>query len=412
MNWVIDPGSDLRCAHEQASQSEAAVKSLLLTLISRATETPRLCSEVAPIVRDALEAAGLTVEEHFPQSGNQERFPILLGWAGQRSTKPDILLCAHLDTSPAGEGWSRNPYGEEHDGFIFGRGSVVSKSDVAVFIHAASAAHVAMGGKEDISLVVAITSDEGSGGEYGAAYILEELGLRPRVAVFAGVSDVVTIAHNGCVQVKILLVGASCHQSLLQPREDAMRHATTICAALYAVSDEIAGRCSAIPGISSPTLNITKVVGGHGFGMSPRVVEIWVDRRVIPDESVNAARDELLDRILSLRSMTDVRTEVDVVRIAEPMRPSKSQDHFVQLLQNEAYVAFGKTLRAQGSTLYTDARWFSNAGIPTVMYGAGEADIKVSGANGNDERIPERCLREATVILARAIVRYCANQQQ
>ena len=95
--------------------------------------------------------------------------------------------------------------------------------------------------------------------------------------------------------------------------------------------------------------------------------------------------------------------------MAEPMRPVESAKTLVRILQNEAELAFGKTLKAQGSTLYTDARWFSTAGIPTVMFGAGEADIKISGANGSDERIPKRCLREGVVILARTLVRYCSQ---
>ena len=95
--------------------------------------------------------------------------------------------------------------------------------------------------------------------------------------------------------------------------------------------------------------------------------------------------------------------------MAEPMRPVESAKAFVKLLQGEAEMAFDKKLNVQGSTLYTDARWFSSAGIPTVMFGAGEADIKLSGANGSNERIPKRCLREGVAILARAIVRYCSE---
>lgn len=79
MNWVTDPSaSDLRYAHELAAQSEAAVKSLLLKLLSRSTETPRLCSEVAPIVRDAIAAAGQQVRENQNQSGMSLHMMVLI----------------------------------------------------------------------------------------------------------------------------------------------------------------------------------------------------------------------------------------------------------------------------------------------------------------------------------------------
>ncbi|MGE0008346.1 MAG: M20 family metallopeptidase [Parvibaculaceae bacterium] len=398
---------DIGAVHGLAAQSEAGIEALLLALLAHATDSLEGCRKAVPIVRDALASAGLDVEVHSSGGAGAPHFPILVGWCGRRTVTPDMLLCAHLDTSPPGQGWSRNPLGEDSGEFIFGRGAVVSKSDVAVFIHAVKAARQFLKDLPDVSVAVAITCDEGSGGDHGAAHLLEPLGLRPRMAVFAGVSDAVTIAHNGCVQLKIKLTGTACHQSLVPRREDAMRHATAICESLYAHADELAARPGSIPGLAHPTLNVTRVTAGSAFGMSPRDVEIWVDRRVLPDEELDAARDEVLSRITALAAQTDVRTEVSVVRMAEPMRPADSAKAFVRLLQDEAELAFGKTLEAQGSTLYTDARWFSNAGIATVMFGAGEADVKTSGANGSNERIPKRCLREGAVILARTIVRYC-----
>jgi acetylornithine deacetylase/succinyl-diaminopimelate desuccinylase-like protein len=401
--------TDVATVHDLALASEASIESLLFALLSQATDSLDGCRQAIPVVHQALASAGLSVDVHFAPAPGTGGFPILIGWSGPRCISPDIILCAHLDTSPPGLGWSRNPLGEDHEEFVFGRGAVVSKSDIAVFIHAAKAARQGLKDLPHVSIAVAITCDEGSGGCYGAAYLLGALGLRPRMAVFAGVSDVVTVAHNGCVQLKVKLTGTACHQSLLPSREDAMRHTTAICESLYAQADELMARPSAIPGLAHPTLNITKVVGGSAYGMSPRDVEIWIDRRVVPDEQLDSARDEIVSRIRALQVKTDVKTEIEVVRMAEPMRPVESAKTLVRILQNEAELAFGKTLKAQGSTLYTDARWFSTAGIPTVMFGAGEADIKISGANGSDERIPKRCLREGVVILARTLVRYCSQ---
>ena len=401
--------SDTVTVHDVALQSETEIESLLLALLSYPTDSLEGCRRAMPLIKEALANAGLAVESHSCGFAEEQSFPILIGWLGQRSARPDLLLCAHLDTSPPGSGWSRNPLGEDYDGFIFGRGAVVSKSDIAVFIYAAKAARQFLQDLTDVSIAVAVTCDEGSGGDHGAAYLLDSLKLRPRMAILAGVSDVITIAHNGCVQLKVKLTGTACHQSLVPAREDAMRHATAICASLYAHADELAQRRSSIFGLAHPTLNVTKITGGSAFGMSPRDVEIWIDRRVNPDEDINVVRDDIISHIASLQTHTDVQMDIDIIRLAEPMRPSESVTAFVRLLQNEAKLAFGKSLEAQGSPLYTDARWFSNAGIPTIMFGAGESDIKVSGANGSDERVPKRCLREAVVILASALVNYCSG---
>jgi acetylornithine deacetylase/succinyl-diaminopimelate desuccinylase-like protein len=147
-------------------------------------------------------------------------------------------------------------------------------------------------------------------------------------------------------------------------------------------------------------------VGGTVFGMAPGEVEIWIDRRVTPDETLEDAKVEL-DQLLSDASWgPGTAVSGETVRLAEPMRPSPGQEPFVKILTEESQAVTGLVPPRSVSTLYTDARWFSNAGFPTIMYGAGESDITISRANGGDERVPEQCLGDATAILARAITRY------
>lgn len=191
-----------------------------------------------------------------------------------------------------------------------------------------------------------------------------------------------------------------------------MRRAAALCGDIYALADRLTLHPSATPGTTAPTLNITRIFGGTEFGMAPREVEIWIDRRVTPDEQLDAARDELLDVIDKKTTKSTTLLTHKVVRMAEPMRPSEKQHHFAKLLSEEAQAAYGKRLINAGSALYTDARWYSNADIPTIMYGAGESDIRVSGANGIDERVPEACLEQATVILARAMARFISERRQ
>ena len=50
---------------------------------------------------------------------------------------PTIALNAHGDVVPPGEGWTRDPYGAEIvDGWMYGRGVAVSKSDIATYAFA------------------------------------------------------------------------------------------------------------------------------------------------------------------------------------------------------------------------------------------------------------------------------------
>lgn len=398
-------------AQECAAANHDRIVDLVAALVRQPTFEPRQCGAATRLTAEAMREAGFAVDEYAPRNPAGETLPVVIGWLGPRTDQPDILLCAHIDTSPPGNGWTRDPFGAEcAQGFLFGRGAVVSKSDAAGFIHAAAAAHAQLP-PGNHSIAVAITSDEGSGGYFGAAYILDELRLRPAMAIFPGVTDVATIAHNGCVQAKIRISGTACHQSLLPPEEDAMRHATLLCGDLYRLADRLAARRSATAGVPGPTLNVTRIAGGTEFGMAPRDVEIWIDRRVTPEEELDQVRMEIIEMIENQPGPGRTRLSYEVVRLAEPMRPAENQQHFVRLLGEEAQAAYGKRLAVLGSTLYTDARWFSNAGIPTLMYGAGEADIQLSGANGIDERVPLECLRQAPAILARAITRFILERQ-
>src|SRR5690606_20239577 len=50
---------------------------------------------------------------------------------------PTIALNAHGDVVPPGEGWTHDPYGAEIvDGWMYGRGVAVSKSDFATYVFA------------------------------------------------------------------------------------------------------------------------------------------------------------------------------------------------------------------------------------------------------------------------------------
>ena len=53
---------------------------------------------------------------------------------------PTILLNAHGDVVPPGEGWTKNPYGGDiENGFIYGRASAVSKCDFSTYTFAVRA---------------------------------------------------------------------------------------------------------------------------------------------------------------------------------------------------------------------------------------------------------------------------------
>src|SRR3546814_15010637 len=90
---------------------------------------------------------------------------------------PVIALNAHGDVVSPGAGWTKDPYGAEIvDGWMYGRGVAVSKSDFATYAYAllaldaAAEAGAALRGAVELHL----TYDEEAGGEVGPRWRLEQ----------------------------------------------------------------------------------------------------------------------------------------------------------------------------------------------------------------------------------------------
>ena len=60
----------------------------------------------------------------------------------------------------------------------------------------------------------------------------------------------------------------------------------------------------------------------------------------------------------------------------------------------------GETVGTVGVPLYTDARLYSEAGIPTAMYGAGPHSVVEANGHRADERLALDDLRKATKVVA------------
>ena len=85
---------------------------------------------------------------------------------------PTIALNAHGDVVPPGDGWTHDPYGAEIvDGWMFGRGAAVSKSDYATYTFALRALQ-ASGMDLNGTVELHFTYDEETGGITGPGWLL------------------------------------------------------------------------------------------------------------------------------------------------------------------------------------------------------------------------------------------------
>ncbi len=317
---------------------------------------------------------------------------------------PTVLLNAHGDVVPPGEGWSHDPYGGAIvDGVIYGRAAAVSKCDFSTYTFAMRALEaVARPVKGSVELL--FTYDEEFGGEIGPAWLLRHKIIAPDLMVAAGFSYQVITAHNGCLQMEVTVHGKMAHAAIPDSGVDAIHAAVQILQALYAQNAIYKQVSSQVEGITHPYLNVGMFEGGTNTNVVPGRASFKLDRRMIPEENP-AEVEATLHRIIhdAAKAIPGVTVEIRRLLLANAMRPLPGNKPLVDALQKHGEQVFGEKIPALGTPLYTDVRLFCEAGIPGVIYGAGPRTVRESNAKRADEQLVLEDLRRATKVIARSL---------
>jgi len=347
----------------------------------------------------AHEVPAATVREHGLQSITNLVVQRRYGSGGRV-----VALNAHGDVVPPGEGWTHDPYGGEVvDGRLYGRAAAVSKCDFTTFTFAVRALE-ALGAPLAGGVDLLFTYDEEFGGELGPAWLLERGLTKPDLEIAAGFSYQVVTAHNGCLQLEITVHGKMGHAAVPETAVDALQAANRILTALYAENEVLKKTRSAVRGIHHGYVNVGQIAGGTNTNVVPGKVVLKVDRRMIPEEDpvvVEAGLRALIERAAA--GQPGITVDIRRMLLAHAMKPLAGNAPLVDALCTHASALFGEPVEAMGTPLYTDARLFSERGIPAVIYGAGPRTVLESNAKRADEHIVLEDLRRATKVVARTL---------
>jgi len=185
---------------------------------------------------------------------------------------------------------------------------------------------------------------------------------------------------------------------------DALDAATRILTALYASREQLKARRSNTTGISHPTLNVGLIEGGINTNVVPDRVTFRIDRRIIPEEAPAAAEAELRALIEAAAvECPGIRVEIRRILLSLPLVKLPGAQRLTQALQKHGEQFFGTPIAEHGVPLYTDARHYTAAGIPTVLYGAGPRTLAEANGHGADEKLRLEDLRRATKTVAAAL---------
>ena len=369
---------------------------------------PGDCAAHAERAAHLLEAMGLTVERH-PVPADLVRANGMVSATNlivrhRFGDGPTVALNAHGDVVPPGEGWSRDPYGAEVvDGWMYGRGVAVSKSDFATYAYALLALEKA--GLNRGTVELHLTYDEEAGGEIGPKWLLDEGLTKPDYAIAAGFSYAVVTAHNGCLHLEVEVTGKSAHAALPMTGIDALEATTAVLNALYEHRKGYAGTVSAVGGIGSPQLTVGLIKGGINTNVVPDRVTLRLDRRMIPEENPETVEATLRAVIAdAMAAFPQARVEVRRILLARPLTPLPGTDKIAGVLCVHASRIMGEPVETKGVPLYTDARHYSDAGVPIALFGAGPHTIEEANAHRADERLPLSDLFKATEVVALSLL--------
>lgn len=374
---------------------------------------PGDCAPHAERAAALLEAMGLKVERHPVPSdvASAHRMAsctnLVVRARFGSGCGPTIALNAHGDVVPPGQGWTADPYGAEvRDGVMYGRGAAVSKSDFATYAFALRAleAAAAAGGRLDGAVELHFTYDEETGGAIGPPWLLSRGISRPDFAISAGFAYGITTAHNGCLHLEVEVTGRSGHAAEPGQGIDALEAATGMLADLYALRRTYTAVRSATPGIGSPTLVVGLIEGGVNTNVVPDKVRFRLDRRIIPEEAPVEVEATLTRQIGGFGARwPGIGVQVTRILLAAPFVPIAGQEKLVAAIARHGEAIVGEPLRGHGVPIYTDARHYTAAGVPTVLYGAGPRTLAEANGHRADERLRLADLHMATEVVALAL---------
>jgi acetylornithine deacetylase/succinyl-diaminopimelate desuccinylase family protein len=366
---------------------------------------PGDCARHAEESARLLEGLGFKVERHKVPDAVAKRYGLVSATnliVRERfgtGTGPTIALNAHGDVVPPGEGWTHDPYGaEEVKGAIYGRGAAVSKSDYATYAFALLALKNNPEGL-DGTVELHLTYDEETGGFVGPDWLLKEKLTEPDYVFSAGFSYAVVTAHNGVLHLEIAVTGKQAHAAMPESGADALEAATRILAAIYKERKRLNRIRSKSPGIGSPKITVGLISGGINTNVVPDKIVMRVDRRLIPEEKGAKVERALIALLKRAGAGKGIKVACRRVILAEPLRPRPGVKKMVEIVQRHAKRELKVPIKETGVPLYTDARHYSAAGIPTVLYGAGPRSILEANAHSANEHIKLADLKAATKIV-------------
>ncbi|MGL4238075.1 M20 family metallopeptidase [Tabrizicola sp.] len=331
---------------------------------------------VAERVARALTDLGVDVrlDQFLPGRAN------VLGRVAGTGEKPALVFSAHLDTLPAGGGWTRDPFsGVLEDGRVHGRGAADMKSAVAAFV-AAAGVLAARKTKLKGDVLLMLTAGE-SANCIGARRFLAQ-GLQSEIGAFlcgepSGLDLVVV--EKAILWARVTARGEVGHVSG-NGGVNAIWRMTEALAALRALQLQT----PAHPLLDGPSLSVGLIRGGTAVNLTPDLCEAEIDVRFAPGIGAD-------DVLAQLRSVLPSGVTIDLTDY-KPAVEEAPDSAFVRTCAAAVRAETGVEPRRLGVNYYSDgAILLDGHAAPFCILGPG----RLGDSGTADESVSARDVQTA-----------------
>lgn len=320
---------------------------------------------LAEAIAETLSQPGIDVHIEEVVTGRPNVIATIAG-AGLR---PPLVLNGHIDASVHARGWSHDPYEPWLDGRrLYGGGITDMKGAVAAMTATAEAA-----ARTDLPgdlILQAVMHHDGTG--LGTKYALASEGPREGFAICGEPSSLaIHTANGGALKFEVRLSGRSAHISRQEEAVDTLPVAVQAYRAITAHSFAYQPH-PRLPKL--PRVLVGQLLAGEGPAAVADMAVLRGDIRTVPGMSRRQVREEITAVVESV-SLPDVRAEVRIISAHQPflgVTDGPLMDAIVSAHTAIRGSAPKITNDLPGQAFVTDAASLSDAGLATVVYGAGD----------------------------------------
>jgi acetylornithine deacetylase/succinyl-diaminopimelate desuccinylase len=374
--------------------TESEIVQLLQEMIRLPTVNPPAdTGACAQVLLEVCRAKGIEAEilEGRPGAAN-----VVARLVGERPGK-QLVLNGHIDTVPAGEGWTVDPFGGEIiQGKLYGRGSCDMKSGVATMLMALvdlKRSGVPFAGE----IIFQAVADEETGSQFGTLHLLEQgIGAGADFAICTEPTSLrVELGNRGLRWLDVTVEGVASHAGRPHLGVNAVERAARLIAAISEMRFAARNDFFEIP---EPSISVTTVSGGETVNVIPDRCRFAIDRRMIPGETETQVLAELESVIEPFRQ------EHPEHAITVDVRPGgwdpyliSADEPVVQAALKAVRHVTGHDPEVTSKAACTDASHLvARGGIPTVLFGPGNERLSHK---------PDECVAIADLLTGAAVYR-------